>query len=130
MNLTSFASVVVILIWALADTCLSQTVRDELRKRDFRIYTVIFGVTVDEHSKLKSLRLDKVTDPKSGTTDAVDVRVPQAFVDAVRKKFEARPLKPKLKDGKSVEFFTYYFYAPEHPGAVITDLDKPLDKQP
>ena len=32
--------------------------------------------------------------------------------------------------GKPVEVFTYFFYVPEHPNVVVTDLDKPLDKQP
>jgi hypothetical protein len=29
-----------------------------------------------------------------------------------------------------VESFTYFFYVPEYPNVVVSDLDKPLDKQP
>jgi hypothetical protein len=35
-----------------------------------------------------------------------------------------------MKDGKPVEVFTYFFYVPEYPNIVVSDLDKPLDKQP
>jgi hypothetical protein len=49
---------------------------------------------------------------------------------AAKKKIEAQPPKPKMKDGKPVEVFTYFFYVPDHPNVVVTDLDKPLDKQP
>src|SRR5262245_5694809 len=42
----------------------------------------------------------------------------------------AEPPKPKMKDGKPVEVFTYFFYVPGHPNVVVVDLDKPLDKQP
>ena len=41
---------------------------------------------------------------KSSTTDAVDVQVPQTYVDAAKKKAEAKHYKPKLEDGKPVEF--------------------------
>ena len=41
----------------------------------------------------------------------------------------AEPPKSKMKDGKPVEVFTYFFYIPGHPNVVVTDLDKPLDKQ-
>jgi len=41
-----------------------------------------------------------------------------------------KPPKPQMKDGKPVEVFTYFFYVPGHPNVVVTDLDKPLDKQP
>jgi len=41
----------------------------------------------------------------------------------------AEPPKSKMKDGKPVEVFTYFFYVPGHPNVVVTDLDKPLDKQ-
>jgi hypothetical protein len=51
-------------------------------------------------------------------------------MEAVKKKIQANPPKAKMKDGKPVEVFTYFFYVPEHPTIVVSDLDKPLDKQP
>jgi hypothetical protein len=56
--------------------------------------------------------------------------VPDAFIKAAKKKILAEPPKPKMKDGKPVEVFTYFFYVPGHSNVVAVDLDKPLDKQP
>jgi hypothetical protein len=58
------------------------------------------------------------------------INVPDAWIEAAKKKILAEPPKPQMKDGKPVEVFTYFFYVPEHPNVVVTDLDKPLDKQP
>jgi hypothetical protein len=97
----------------------------------FQLYTVIFGVTVDANSKIDSFRVARVTDTKSGTTDPVDVKVPQKFVLAARKKLTAmKKYEPQFKDGKPVEFFTYVFYSPEYSDVAITDLDVSIDKQP
>jgi len=56
--------------------------------------------------------------------------IPEAWIKAAKKKIQADPPKPKMKDGKPVEVFTYFFYVPERPNIVVSDLDKPLDKQP
>ena len=56
--------------------------------------------------------------------------VPDAFIKAAKKKIQANPPEHKMKDGKPVEVFTYFFYVPGHPNVVVVDLDKPLDKQP
>jgi len=36
----------------------------------------------------------------------------------------------KDPDFRIYAVFTYFFYVPGHPNVVVTDLDKPLDKQP
>jgi len=56
--------------------------------------------------------------------------LPDAYIKAAKKKIQAEPPEPKIKDGKPVEVFTYFFYVPGHPNVVVVDLDKPLDKQP
>src|ERR1022692_763033 len=106
----------------------AETVRERLKSDSkFHLYTVIFGVTVDANSKIDGFRVAKVTDPRSGTTDPVDVKAPKKFVEAARKKLAAmKKYEPKFKDGKPVEFFTYIFYSPEHPDIVISDLDVPI----
>ncbi len=108
----------------------AQTIRDRLSDQDFRVYTVIFGLTVDAGSHVDSFHVSKVIDPLSGSTAAVPIQVPDSYVQAARHKAEARHYKPSLKDGKPVEFFTYYFYAPTIPAVVITDLDRPVESQP
>jgi hypothetical protein len=61
----------------------------------------------------------------------VDVQVPKKFVAAARKRLAGmKKYESKFKDGKPVEFFTYFFYSPDHPDIVISDLDVPIDKQP
>ncbi len=108
----------------------AQTVRERLQTPDFRLYAVIFGIKVGTDSQLKSFRIAKVIDPKSGNTNPVKVDVPKDFVDAVRKKVEAKHYDPMMKNGEPVEFFSYFFFTPSRPGTVIIDLDKSLDQQP
>jgi hypothetical protein len=93
----------------------------------FRIYPVTFGVTATSNSKLPAIRVMEVGVPKGSAK--ID-NVPDAFIKAAKKKIQANPPEPKMKDGKPVEVFTYFFYVPGHPNVVVVDLDKPLDKQP
>jgi hypothetical protein len=107
-----------------------QTVRERLREPGVPAYSVVFGIVIGRDSKLQGFRVARVIDAKSGNTRAVTVDVPDEYVQAARRKVEAKGYAPKLNDGESVEFFTYFFYLPEQPGTVITDLDRPLDRQP
>jgi hypothetical protein len=120
----------VISLLAIASVASGQTVGELLQDPEFHAYAVIFEITVDSNSKIDTFRVSKVTDPKSGSVDPVDVRVPQSFVEAAKRKAATKHYDQKLKDGKSVKFFTYYLYTPSHPTTVITDLDKSLEEQP
>lgn len=105
----------------------SETVRERLdRDPSFRFYSVIFGVTLNSNSSLNTIRVSKVIEPKTQSTDAVDVKVPEQYIAAARTLIEKKKYSAKLKDGKPVEFFTYFFYTPERPDKVIVDMDKPL----
>jgi hypothetical protein len=129
MNITPLRLAIVLFL-ALEFAASAQTVRERLKDPGFHAYAVIFAVTVDSTSKILTFYVSKVTDPKAGTTDAVDIQVPEAFVDAARKRAATKHYEQKLKDGKPVEFFTYYLYTPSQPKTVITDLDKSLEDQP
>lgn len=107
-----------------------KTVRQQLEDPEFKLYTVVFGITVDADSKLQGFKVAKVADAKSKPPQVVEVEIPQAYIDAARKKTEARKHPPKLEKGQPVESYTYYFFTPEHPGTVITDIDRPVGKQP
>ena len=99
----------------------------------FRIYAVVFGVTATIKSTPPAVRLVEVRDLSkrpAGSADAVKIDVPDAYIKAPEKEIQAEPLEPKMKDGKPVEVFTYFFYLPGHSNVVVVDLDKPLDKQP
>jgi hypothetical protein len=100
---------------------------------DFRIYPVIFGVTATSKLKPPVIRLSEVGTPRNERTKSGNppkIELPDAWIKAAKKKIQAEPPKPKMKDGKPVEVFTYFVYVPDHPNVVVTDLDKPIDKQP
>src|SRR6266480_5912272 len=113
LQLLRLASIILLLGSVATASAQTVTVRECLKKEpDFRIYSVIFGVTATTNSAVPAVRIAKVTDPKSGTTDAVKVDVPGAYIKAAKKKIEAKHHEPEMKDGKPVEFFTYFFYVP------------------
>jgi hypothetical protein len=120
----------ILLVCALAGVVAGQTVRERLRDPGVHVYSVVFGIVVGRDSVLQGFRVAKVIDAKSGSTRAVPIDVPEEYVQAARRKVETKGYQPKLKDGEPVEFFTYFFYFPDQPGTVITDVDKPLDRQP
>jgi len=110
----------------------AQTLGERAKKDpSFQIYPVIFGVTATSNSTSPAIRVVSVGTPK-GQGKSVDAAkiVPDAWIKAAKKKIQAEPPKPKMKDWKPIEVFTYFFYVPEHPNIVVVDLDKPLDKQP
>lgn len=86
-----------------------------------KLYAVIFGLTVNEQGQLTKLTLNRVIDPSSGSTDAVDVEVSDIYVESMRKFLSSWKLKPKMEDGKPVEFFQYFFYDPNRPEKVDID---------
>jgi hypothetical protein len=105
----------------------AQTVAERMKKDpNFRIYPVIFGVTVTTKSRPPAVRLVEVGTPKGSPK----INLPDAWVKAAKKRIQAVPREPEMKDGKPVEVFTYCFYVPERPNVVVVDADKPLDKQP
>jgi hypothetical protein len=113
----------------------AQTVGERVKNDpSFRIYPVIFGVTATTNSKPPVVRVVEIGTPvsersgKSNKPPKIDL--PDAFIKAAKKKILAEPPKPQMKNGKPVESFMYFFYIPEHPNVVVSDLDKPLDKQP
>jgi hypothetical protein len=129
LRLLHFASLM-LLLGSVAPAS-AQTVGERAKKDpSFQIYPVIFGVTATSKSTSPAIRVVSVGTPK-GQGKSVDAKVvPDAWIKAAKKKIQAEPPKPQMKDGKPVEVFTYFFYVPDHPNVVVTDLDKPLDKQP
>ena len=95
----------------------------------FQIYPVIFGVTATSNSTPPAVRLLSVGHLR-GEREKGEINIPDAWTKAAKKKIQAHPPEPKMKDGKPVEVFTYFFYVPGHPNVVVVDLDKSLEKQP
>jgi len=117
----------------------AETVGERVKKDpSFQIYPVIFGVTATTNSTPPAVRVASIGNASKGRgkgdrviseAEAAKI-IPEAWIKAAKKKIQADPPKPKMKDGKPVEVFTYFFYVPERPNIVVVDLDKPLDKQP
>ena len=131
LRLLRFASLV-LLLGSVASAS-AQTVKERLEKDpSFQIYAVVFGVTTT-NSRPPAVRLvqvGKISKRPGKSADAVMRDLPDTYIKAAKKKIQAEPPEPKMKDGKPVEVFTYFFYVPGHPNVVVVDLDKPLDKQP
>ena len=112
----------------------AETVGERAKKDpSFKIYPVIFSVTVTSNSTPPAVRVVGKGQGKNyrkiSEAEAAKI-IPEAWIKAAKKKIQTEPPKPKMKDGKPVEVFTYFFYVPERPNIVVSDLDKPLDKQP
>ncbi len=75
-----------------------------------RVYTVIFEVTLGPDNRVADLKVAKVIDPASGSTAAVDIPVPEAYVQAAREH-----LLTKTYSGDQRKFFTYLYFDPKHP---------------
>ena len=122
------------LLLGLVASASAQTVGERMKNDpSFRVYPVIFGVTATSESTPSVVRLVEVGTPRNERTksgDAPKIDLPEAWIKAAKKKIQAEPPKPKMKDGKPVEVFTYFFYVPGHSNVVVVDLDKPLNKQP
>jgi hypothetical protein len=80
-----------------------------------KLYAAIFGITINEKGELISIRLDKVIDPQSGSTKAVNVAVPERYIASARDLVVAKKYEPRIKGGKPAEFFTWFFFDPERP---------------
>jgi hypothetical protein len=132
LRLRRFAGLV--LFFGSVASASAQTVKERLEKDPgFQIYAVVFGVTATTNSRPPAVRLvqvGKISKRPGKSADAVMRDLPDAYIKAAKKKIQADPPEPKMKDGKPAEIFTYFFYVPGHPNVVVVDLDKPLDKQP
>lgn len=137
LRLLRWASLMLLLgsvAWVSAETVGERVKKDP----SFQFYPVIFGVTATTNSTPAAVRVASIgnTSKRRGKGDRVISEaqaakiIPDAWIKAAKKIIQADPPKPKMKDGKPVEVFTYFFYVPERPNVVVSDLDKPLDKQP
>jgi hypothetical protein len=87
-----------------------------------KVYAVIFQATVNSNGKIDTIEVSKVVDPSSGTTNAVDIAVPQSYVLAARAFLSKRTYSADPK-----QFFTYTFYDPSQP--TRADIDPKADRQ-
>ena len=107
-----------IVFFLLAGTAVAQSSGPAATK----LYAVVFEATVNSAGKIDTLKVSKVIDPSSGTTDAVAVAVPQGYVAAARAFLSRRTYATDPK-----QFFTYTFYDPSQP--TRADIDPEADRQ-
>jgi hypothetical protein len=87
-----------------------------------KLYAVIFQVTVNSSGKVDTLKVSKVIDPSSGSTEAVNVPIPESYVAAAHAVLSKRTYSTDPK-----QFFTYTFYDPSRPEKA--DIDPRAEHQ-
>src|SRR5262245_46465435 len=82
-----------------------------------KLYGVVFEILISEKRELVSLRPVRVVDPGADDPQqALDLKIPDTYVAAVRELVITRNHNPRLdKNGKPTAFYTYYFYDPAQP---------------
>ena len=115
------------LLALLAATSLrAETIRERMSfNPDFRIYVVMLSVRQNPDGSIKDVKLSKIIDPRTGSTDPIKLDLPEKFVPEAEKLIRARKydVDKTSKDGLVLPFATYYFYAPSLGSSPITDLD-------
>jgi hypothetical protein len=110
-----------------------KTISDMLKTDpNFKVYPIVFGITVGDNGTVESFRVASVIDPTSKpgeTPKTINVDLPKEFIDSAKKKAESKHYEPVIK-GTKKEIFTYFYYSPNFPDKVITDWSKPIDEQP
>jgi hypothetical protein len=81
-----------------------------------KLYEVIFDVTVNAAGKVETIKVAKVIDPSTHTTDAVNVAVPDSYLSA------AKALLIKTNYGPDpTHFNTWLFFDPARPNRADID---------
>ncbi len=93
-----------------------------------KVYAVVLGATMNRNRDLLHLRVSRVTNPRSKNTQSLDVEIPPSFLMKCRTYIEEGPFKPSIDHGLPVEFFTYVYYLPAYPEAVIAKLSQSMAK--
>lgn len=87
-----------------------------------KLFAVIFGITINSDKSIENIRINRVIDPSSGSPDAIDLPVPQIYIESAKMHIKAQNYEPQIENGKAKEFFTYFFFDPERPEIVITEI--------
>lgn len=109
----------------LATGAAALTVAAQAQAQAPTLYAVIFAITATGDGRdVAEFKVAKVMDPRSGTTDPVDVPVSQDYVAKARA-MVVKKLRAAGGAADSKTFYTYFFLDPSRPGEVLTGADKP-----
>lgn len=89
-----------------------------------KVYAVIFRIKVDQRGMLVDFGLDKVIDPHSGSTDAIEIELPDVYIESARSHVIAREYEPHLEAGNPVTFYDTFFFDPAYPNEVISEKNQ------
>ncbi len=106
----------------------AETIRERMTNDpDFRLYVVILSVKQNADGSVREVKLSKVIEPRTGTTDPVKIEVPAKYLAAAEKLIRERKYEVDAtsKDGIILPFATYFYYAPSFGPEPIVDLDGP-----
>jgi hypothetical protein len=81
-----------------------------------KLYAVIFDVTVDSTGMVDTLKVAKVIDPSSGTTDEVRIDVPDSYLRAA-----GAWLMKRKYGAETPRFDTWLFFDPNRPDRADID---------
>jgi hypothetical protein len=80
-----------------------------------KLYAVIFGIIINENNQVEKVRVSRVIDPAKGSTDPVRIEPSKKFINSAKKFIKEKGYKPTMKDGKPIEYFSYFYYDPRQP---------------
>jgi hypothetical protein len=83
-----------------------------------KLYSVIFGVTIDKSGKLANLNVNSVMDQSTGSNVSVKMDIAKVYIGKVRQYIARKGYKPNVENGKPKEFYTYFFYDPSNPSRI------------
>src|SRR4051812_26959813 len=84
MKVQQFIAAIFLLVGSVRFSA-AGTVREQMASDgNFKVYGVVFGLTVDAESKIASFRVAKVVEPKGDKPATINVKVPEKFVQKAR----------------------------------------------
>ena len=102
----------------------AETIRERfLQDSGIQLYTVIFAITQNPDGTVRESRVAKVTDVRNRSTDAVKIDIPAGYLAKADKAIREHKYELHEKDGRPVEFYTYYFYSPQLGDRLIDDVN-------
>ena len=108
----------------------AETIRERMTENpDFHLYVVILAVRQNADGTVRDVKLNKVIEPRSGSTDPVKIEVPAKYLAAAEKLIRQRKYEVDAtsKDGIILPFATYFYYAPSLGHTPIVDIDAPAE---
>jgi hypothetical protein len=86
-----------------------------------KVYGVIFGILINENGDLVNYRIADVID---SSKKKVTIEISNEYYKQAGELIKNKGYKSQMKDGKAVEFFTYFVYDPRTPDKVLLEIPK------